>query len=1057
MDMQTGKKISSSETVNAITQEILRGAIDRNDSNGAIESAVYDIGLFMQAQRVYILEQEDDKMYNTYEWVAEGTESQKELLQDVPVKLVQEWYDYFKKYKLLIIKTEADIENIKNNYPIIYQYIQAQNIKTMVAAPLIENNTYVGYYGIDNPTPDNIEECSNMLELLAFFAISVIRRRKVEQMTYTDQLTGFGNRYAFYRYIENCNKNMKLGVVYCDVVGLKNMNDSQGHEAGDKLLLEVSYCMKAAFDIYELFRVGGDEFIIICSDISKNALEIRTARLKHAVSELGYVLSVGASWHEEGWTGVNFDKIVKEAEKEMYKAKRTYYQFSHAQRSENDEKSENITSKSWDNGQEAGSHYIERVHFCQDDAAYISPLQQKEIDSLLATNHGVGMIAGYFDEDYTIHFISDLALAALGYQYYHDFIRQTRKQMVNLFANAKEQVVFEECIDSKIEGGWFINLISKQWSTVEVCAQGTITKDNAGNRMWMISIRRMTNPFKVFNVDHRNILNEMDDMGVMVFSLKDKRLLYCNEFIAKTTPIAKTGMLASEIWEQVPTQAELVGEKAKGFIIRYDSVFGDVVVMSIKRITWRDDTAALLIRVVPCKQTESVTKKQLTENIAMSDALYWNNQLMYNSNGGGYKDYLTGGYNRMGFVHRVEYMLKQQGAKLANYAVLYVNVKDFKAINSIFNSEGGDNLLREIFKNIRESKIKPVLSARKDSDHFIFLVEKEKLDFKQLASILEFKWTYAHREMLINCACGVYFLTDEDTDILEAIGRATLAKSYVKDVYVQPYAVFNDFMEKEYVQRTDILSTYDRAIKNKEFQVYLQPVVDIKTGKMVSAEALIRWHHPEKGLVLPSVFIPILEEYGYITKLDYYVMNCIYDYLQKRQKEGLSLVPISINLSRMDFYDNWLMNEIKVKAETTTLPANVIRYEITETAYNSIEDHKHDFLDVVHKNGIKVLLDDFGSGYSSFGMIKNFDFDILKLDMSFIRQVEVNPKVRSIINTIITMCHDLNIEVVAEGVESNKEIDFLKSKNCDYVQGYYFSKPLTIEQFDKFIQLHFDV
>ncbi len=419
-----------------------------------------------------------------------------------------------------------------------------------------------------------------------------------------------------------------------------------------------------------------------------------------------------------------------------------------------------------------------------------------------------------------------------------------------------------------------------------------------------------------------------------------------------------------------------------------------------------------------------------------------------------YRDFITGGFNHRGFVYAFN-NLKESNADLTEYAIAYVNIKNFKAINAMYGSVAGDNLLRSLYMATHIGDISPKISARKETDHFILLINNKNNDLEKLSKLLKFRWKYNGKEILVSCSCGLYFIEEKDKEIgIEAmIDRAILAEECIEDEYVKPYAIYNDNMGRNYIERAFVLAQYQNAIKNEEFQVYYQPVVSAKTGKIVSAEAVTRWISPKFGVISPVNFVPVLEQYGHISELDQYAYNSIKEFIETRLQSGRPVVPISINLSGMDFYDS-LIEDIIDTVESGSIPPNSIRYEITETSYAAFTEQKHSFGDRIHKNGSKISLDDFGSGYSSFGMLQKFDFDILKLDIEFVRKINESEKTRTIIKTVIEMCHLLGIEAVAEGVETEEELEFLKSVDCDYIQGFYFSKPLCQEDFVKYMELN---
>ena len=410
------------------------------------------------------------------------------------------------------------------------------------------------------------------------------------------------------------------------------------------------------------------------------------------------------------------------------------------------------------------------------------------------------------------------------------------------------------------------------------------------------------------------------------------------------------------------------------------------------------------------------------------------------------KDVVTSGYNRQGFMRQAKIMLQESQAS-ENYAILYFNIRNFKSVNELFGIEVGDMILREIYKLIENSKLRPVLTARVEADHFACLIEKKNLIYEEIDRLCEQKITENNKVISIYQRCGIYLIEKDDDNIAEMIDLAKVAKKYIRDEYVQPYKIYDDFMKSAYINKANLADELTRGLQTGEFIVYYQPVVDTKTEKIVSAEALIRWKHAKRGFISPGVFIPALEENGHISELDRYVAEQVRDFLITRKLAGKRIVPISMNLSWMDFYDQSMMDWIGGELEKCKALDIKTRLEITETSYAAISHDRNSALNTLKDHGADLLMDDFGSGYSSFGMLQNYNFDILKIDMSFVRQIEQNEKTRSIVQYIIAMAHTLGMRLVAEGVENKVQADFLRDWGCDYIQGYYYFKPMPEAEF----------
>lgn len=417
------------------------------------------------------------------------------------------------------------------------------------------------------------------------------------------------------------------------------------------------------------------------------------------------------------------------------------------------------------------------------------------------------------------------------------------------------------------------------------------------------------------------------------------------------------------------------------------------------------------------------------------------------------KDVLTGGYNRRGFIRITERLLNEVPDR-TKYAVLFFNVKNFKAVNELFGVESGDVVLQNIFRTLTYSKLSPVITARVESDHFVCLVENKNLDFEELTSVCDNKFVKDGKCMNLIIRCGIFYVEEKPMKISGMIDRAKLAKRYITDEYVQPYMVYDHSMQVAYIDKAKLAGELQEGIAKEQFKVYYQPVIDTKTGKIASAEALIRWIHPDKGFISPALFIPALEENGHISELDFYVLKKVWQFINDRCENNKFVVPISVNLSWMDFYDEIMME--KILKEMDCFRENgrehMARFEITETSYAAIRENRSGILESLRIKNAKILLDDFGSGFSSFGMLQDYDFDLLKIDMSFIRKIGENPKTKSIVHSIIGMAHEIGIKTVAEGVETEEQVSFLRQSGCDYIQGYYYSKPLPEEEFVEFLE-----
>lgn len=309
----------------AMINEGLRIALSAPTPEKTIEVLMEYIGQYFESERAYIFEDlENGSWQNTYEWCAGGVAPQKEYLQNVPAEVLSLWYKRFLNGKSVII---SNVENIREKDPDIYEYLKPQNIKSLVVSPLISEKKIIGFYGVDNPPEKFLYHITHMLQILGYFLVSVLRRRnlvrRLQEMCFLDQLTGIGNRHAMNETVSKVDPKQSIGILFCDVMGLKRENDSMGHTAGDALLIRASECLRRRFGDYVLFRVGGDEFLVLCEGISREEMLERVEEMKADMHRSNAFMALGVVWRRNGEE--NMDNLIAEADRRMYADKAEWY------------------------------------------------------------------------------------------------------------------------------------------------------------------------------------------------------------------------------------------------------------------------------------------------------------------------------------------------------------------------------------------------------------------------------------------------------------------------------------------------------------------------------------------------------------------------------------------------------------------------------------------------------------------------------------------------------------------------------------------------------------
>lgn len=414
-------------------------------------------------------------------------------------------------------------------------------------------------------------------------------------------------------------------------------------------------------------------------------------------------------------------------------------------------------------------------------------------------------------------------------------------------------------------------------------------------------------------------------------------------------------------------------------------------------------------------------------------------------------DRMTGEYSKDGFIRAAEEVLeKMQGKK--KLSLCYSNVKNLKALNDILGSKNGDLI---IFSELNALKdlIDPLVIGRLEADHYVFIADDEKLTATNAALLSKRKFMAGAHEYTFDIQLGIYHINGDTSDVNAMIDRARLAEKSITKQALIPVGIFDQKMHDEYIDKQVVIQELEQALKNKEFKAYYQPVVNIETGKIVSAEALVRWQHHSMGIIAPYRFIPTFEETGDISKISRYMLDDVIAFCTKCRNTGKRTVPCAINLSRIDFYDNDFIKYLEHIIADTEDISDMIKIEVTESAYSVLESGSIKLLNRFKEKGVKVLLDDFGSGMSSLSTLESFAFDTIKLDMGFIKKIGISRPTEAIIHSTIDMAHELNAEVIAEGVETQEQNDFLRGAGCDMIQGYLYYKPMQEEEFAAKLQV----
>jgi diguanylate cyclase (GGDEF)-like protein len=412
-------------------------------------------------------------------------------------------------------------------------------------------------------------------------------------------------------------------------------------------------------------------------------------------------------------------------------------------------------------------------------------------------------------------------------------------------------------------------------------------------------------------------------------------------------------------------------------------------------------------------------------------------------------DRLTGLYSKEFFYQRVKDILLRNPEQ--RYDIICSDIENFKLINDVFGIPTGDRLLCGIAEMYDKRINGRGICGRMNSDQFACLVER-RWDYTDEMFIEATRYVNDVLEVRnIVMKWGIYYVENRAISVEQMCDRALLAARSIKGQYGKYFAVYDDILRNQLLREQELTDGMETALAEKQFQVYLQPKYRIRDEKLVGAEALVRWNHPEWGLQSPAEFIPLFEKNGFITKLDQYVWDRVCSIMQEWEKQKLPPISVSVNVSRADIYNADLADILMELVDTYQISPSRLHLEITESAYTENPKQIIDTVSHLRELGFIIEMDDFGSGYSSLNMLNEMPIDILKLDMKFIQSETAKPNSQGILQFIINLARWMRVSVVAEGVETKEQVLRLSEIGCDYVQGYYFAKPMPKEAFVKLL------
>lgn len=413
-----------------------------------------------------------------------------------------------------------------------------------------------------------------------------------------------------------------------------------------------------------------------------------------------------------------------------------------------------------------------------------------------------------------------------------------------------------------------------------------------------------------------------------------------------------------------------------------------------------------------------------------------------------YTDMVTGGDNWLGFVKKGTSLLKRNRGSRRKYAMIHLRMYKYRSFCTCFGVQEGEALIEKFYYALKKSlKYHEVMAYHENAEFGLLICYNDEQQLRDRIEALKSTLNAVLPNMKMYFGVGVCQIEAGQRDVEQLYNNALIACDMMGEDTENRIAFFDEEMNKQKLWERKVEDEMDRALLNKEFKVYLQPKISAMQEILAGAEALVRWIHPKDGFIPPNKFIPIFEKNGFILKLDDYMLEEVASLQARWISEGRKIVPISVNVSRAHFTREDLAEHICSIVDKYRVPHSVIELELTESAFF---DDKKVLLDTVKKLrefGFIVSMDDFGAGYSSLNSLKELQLDVLKIDADFFRGENVEERGMLIVSEVIDLAKKLNMKIVAEGIESREQVDFLVEQECDLIQGYFFAKPMAVEEF----------
>ncbi|RIW37398.1 EAL domain-containing protein [Bacillus salacetis] len=620
----------------------------------------------------------------------------------------------------------------------------------------------------------------------------------------------------------------------------------------------------------------------------------------------------------------------------------------------------------------------------------------------------------------------------------------------------------KNCMDAFYSGKDFsfeYRILGRDGVVRVVHEQGNCIRDENNRVIRMIGTihditkyRKTVEKLKQSEIQAQTIYNSLNEI-IWSIDIENKVVLFCSEEFKELCGYSlETFLTTPSLWDECIHPDDV--KKIKGIMkdvregkeiveqYRFQHSSADVTWIDVKAIPFINEDGKLI-------RLDGIMW-DITEKKKAEDKLYR----------AAFHDYLTGLPNRRKFEESIEEEIARHKVQGQSFALLYLDLDRFKFVNDRLGHYVGDELLKKVTRRL-QSRSDNQFIARLSGDEFAVCIrgiqspEEASLAAEEIIGILEEPFKYRDYDLFISTSIGISIYPEDGEDSYSLVQNADTALSYAKNSGKNTYQLYTREMNQESYRKYCLETDMRKAVEDDEFEVYFQPKVDAKTERITGAEALLRWNHKKWGMISPAEFIPIAEDSGFITEIGTWVLKDVCRQLKQWSADGHPLVPISINISPQHFLKKDVVELVTSYITKYGVEPQWIELEITENSLIHYSDVVRNTMDKLKEMGVKMSLDDFGTGYSALSQLHNFTFDTLKIDQSFIKNVPAKKEDTVITASLIGLAHGLGLNVVAEGVESKEQLAFLQGNGCDQIQGYIYSRPVPVKEFESLVKNNF--